>query len=376
MLSGGIYLLQDNGELLEMNEQEYDSEDLLQSLIAKYPNLLAGDQMDKESPRKWLLVSREVSIASSQDGTGRWSVDHLFIDQDGIPTLVEVKRSSDTRIRREVVGQLLEYAANATVYWPISFIQERFEKNCEQEEMNPDEKITELTDGEEPEEFWGKVETNLKMGKVRLVFLADEIPSELKRIVEFLNEQMNPAEVLAIEVKQYVGNNLKTLVPRVIGQTSEAQQKKMTSQGKQWDFDSFMGDLSNNTNENTVEAAKSVYEWAKTKMDYIWWGKGKVEGSFVPVFIHNEKKYQLFAVRSKGHVEIYFNTYQSRPPFDEEQKRRELLDKLNSLLQIPIPDEAISKFPKITLSSISGQEKLERFLGIYDWFIEEVKRVN
>jgi hypothetical protein len=37
-------------------------------------------------------------------------------DAAGVPTLVEVKRSSDTRARREVVAQLLEYAANATAY--------------------------------------------------------------------------------------------------------------------------------------------------------------------------------------------------------------------------------------------------------------------
>ena len=49
----------------------------------------------------------------------RWSADHLFLDQDGIPTLVEVKRRKDTRIRREVVGQMLEYAANAVVYWSL-----------------------------------------------------------------------------------------------------------------------------------------------------------------------------------------------------------------------------------------------------------------
>jgi len=28
---------------------------------------------------------------------------YLFVDQDGIPTLVEVRRQSDTRLRREVV---------------------------------------------------------------------------------------------------------------------------------------------------------------------------------------------------------------------------------------------------------------------------------
>ena len=67
----------------------------------------------------WLLSKREAELASEQDGASRWSVDHLFLDQDGIPTIVEVKRSRDTRIRREVVGQMLDYAANAVVYWHV-----------------------------------------------------------------------------------------------------------------------------------------------------------------------------------------------------------------------------------------------------------------
>lgn len=98
-MSGGIFVIQNDETLVELSERAYDSEDLLQTLLAKYPNLLAGDQIDKESPRRWMLVAREMALASEQDGTGRWSVDHLFLDQDAIPTIVEVKRSTDTRIR-------------------------------------------------------------------------------------------------------------------------------------------------------------------------------------------------------------------------------------------------------------------------------------
>jgi hypothetical protein len=43
------------------------------------------------------------------------------LDQDAIPAIVEVKRSTDTRIRREVVGQMLDYAANSVVYCRGSF---------------------------------------------------------------------------------------------------------------------------------------------------------------------------------------------------------------------------------------------------------------
>ncbi len=117
--SGLIYLIQDGGQLVEMAGQPYDSENLLQELLATHPNVLAGEQINSAAPRRWLLISRELGLASEEDGPARWSVDHLFLDQDAIPTLVEVKRSSDTRIRREVVGQMLDYAANAVIHWPI-----------------------------------------------------------------------------------------------------------------------------------------------------------------------------------------------------------------------------------------------------------------
>ena len=128
-MAGGIYLIQDGGRLVEMNEESYESEDLLQGLLAQHPNLLAGDQISNLQPRRWLLVSRERGLPSEEGGALRWSVDHLFLDQDAIPTIAAVKRSSDTRIRREVVGQMLDYAANAVVYWPIETMRAEFEAN-------------------------------------------------------------------------------------------------------------------------------------------------------------------------------------------------------------------------------------------------------
>jgi len=41
-MTGGIYLVQGNN-LVPMTEQPYDSEELLQQLLARHPQLLAGD---------------------------------------------------------------------------------------------------------------------------------------------------------------------------------------------------------------------------------------------------------------------------------------------------------------------------------------------
>ena len=85
-MPAGIFLVQNDG-LVELSESPYDSEDVLQGLLAQYPRLMAGDQFDAERPRRWLLVKRELGIPDAQGQAGRWSVDHLFLDQDAVPTL-------------------------------------------------------------------------------------------------------------------------------------------------------------------------------------------------------------------------------------------------------------------------------------------------
>jgi len=99
-----------------MTHQPYATEDHLQRFLERYPSLLAGDQVDALTPRRWLLIAREMSIPDREEGSGRWFLDHLFLDQDGVPTLVEVKRTSDTRVCRDIRWQLLDYAAKALVY--------------------------------------------------------------------------------------------------------------------------------------------------------------------------------------------------------------------------------------------------------------------
>ena len=105
----GVFVLNGASALVPMQATCFASEDDFQDLLARFPALLAGDQMNGADPRRFVLVEREQPIASESGGAGRWSLDHLFLDQDGVPTLVEVKRSTDTRIRREVASTFVTW---------------------------------------------------------------------------------------------------------------------------------------------------------------------------------------------------------------------------------------------------------------------------
>ena len=222
-----VFVLRDEQTLVALEPAEFATEDDFQLLLAKFPSLLSWEQNDAGMPRRWLLLKREQAVPAEDGGGGRWSVDHLFVDQDGVPTLVEVKRQSDTRLRREVVGQMLDYAANAVVYWPIDQLRSEFETSCAQKSADPAEEIIRHLGADiDPETLWQQIKTNLQAGRIRMLFVADRIPAELRRIVEFLNQQMDPAEMLALELRQFAGEGLKTVVPIMYGQTEGARQKK------------------------------------------------------------------------------------------------------------------------------------------------------
>jgi hypothetical protein len=224
------------------------------------------------------------------------------------------------------------------------------------------------------ENFWNQVKTNLRAGKIRLIFVADFIPKELQRIVEFLNEQMNPAEVLAVEIRQYVGDGLKTLVPKVIGQTVEASNRKLVSivNGK-WDEASFFQEMGARCGPMDVKVSKAILDWAKENADRIWWGEGKKLGSFTVIVEHNEISHYPIAIYTSGVVYINFYYLKNKPPFDEENLRRELLKRINEVPGVSISQEYIAKGPSISLKALEDRDALEKFLDALTWVVKRIR---
>src|SRR4051794_2253650 len=139
---------------IALREEQYETEPVLQHLIAEHPEILVGEG-GGEGRDAWLLVKQEASIADEEEPGRRMTLDHLYLDQDAVPTFVEVKRSSDTRIRREVVGQMLDYAANAASYWNVDALRAWFAARCEQRAADPEDALREAFPGvQDTDAYW------------------------------------------------------------------------------------------------------------------------------------------------------------------------------------------------------------------------------
>ena len=153
-------------------------EDALQMLLQRYPQIIPGKQIDPASddPPRFVLLRREMPV-------GDWSLDHLFVDQRGVLTLVETKLFENPGSRREVIGQLIEYAANAIDVWASGQARQSAAEFWAKQGEKLDEVISEAFEDVDIEEFWDLVEMNLRNGRLRLIIAADEIRPEVRRMM-------------------------------------------------------------------------------------------------------------------------------------------------------------------------------------------------
>jgi hypothetical protein len=366
----GVFLR--HGEaLVRLREVPYDEEVVFQQLLEQHPEVLVGDDAAERAP--WLLVRREASVALGDGESGLGRLDHLFVDAAGVPTLVEVKRSTDTRIRREVVGQLLDYAASARAHWGVETLRTWFEERCERQGEDAEQVLLgAFPDAGSSDDFWLTVQTNLAADRLRLVFVADAVPAPLRRIVEYLNRQMVGTEVLAIEVKRYQDETgaHQTIVPRVVGQTEAARATK-GQPGGSWNRGSLLARFVEQGGDRHATVARRLFAWADARGDLVEsFGRGTRDGSWSAGYMDQSRYLWPFVLYTYGRVELQFQHIAKRPPFDDPDRRNELGRRINEIAGVNVPRELLDKRPSIPLDLL-GDDALAQLIETLDWAYDQ-----
>ena len=351
-----VYIIQEDGSTEAMPRIHCQNEEReLQLILEKNPDLLPGDQIDPEDSRRWLLVKREMPVPDPSTGSDRWSIDFFFVDQDATPTFVECKRFTDTRSRREVVGQMLEYAANGHYYWTKEVIRNFAEETAKQKGSSLEEALRSLrlTNDESIDVFFERVQQNLREGQLRIIFFLEESPIELRSIVDFLNKQMERSEVLLVEARQYSLNGTIVVVPTLFGYTEEARQVKRTitvntaASRRKGDKASFFADARTKLTDLEVKALETLYDQCLSLGCEISWGTGVDSGSF------NVKELSicprsLLTVSSNGDMWLNFPWLNGSETADRARER--LKDLVVQRVGFLIPDNYARKWPTYPVS--------------------------
>jgi hypothetical protein len=316
----------------------------IQDLLEQNYDLLAGDQIAPENPRRWLLIKKEMPVTDPSTGTSRWNLDFLFVDQDAVPTLVECKLFKNTESRRQIVGQLLEYAANGREYWDKEELKKLAQESAERRKKTFEEIWKSFqTEDTDVGHFFSRVEENLKAGQMRLIFFLEEAPNELKILVDFLNEAMGEAEVLLVEARQFSKGTTTVVLPTLFGYTAKARRMKRkfaesSGRGVVWDWNSFAKDASEKgVTSQQITSIKQFLDRVRSELGArIEWGTGNVFGSFGAKWPFSSAS--PISVYSNGRLAVNFGWVR------DERFRKELRDLLVQL-GLNVPDDYEKKSP-------------------------------
>jgi hypothetical protein len=260
-----------------------------------------------------------------------------------------------------------------------------FEERCRRDGIDPRQELDRLLGvddadlaDEAPDRsdgFWQRVSDNLSSRRLRLVFVADVIPRELQSIVEFLNENLLRADVLAVEVKQYVGQGRQTLVPRVIGQTaaaSEAKQPSVRRSRRTWTPAEALTEIEA-ADPGLGALARTVVGWADALPGAEYVDATRV-AEVKPALRVGGRLVPLFALSVEGKIYLGFSTWANVPVLGDDAERRRVVGEINEALGTQVT--RTSGWPAIPASRLQAAGATTAFLGIFARLAERVRRVS
>ncbi|MGF9660539.1 hypothetical protein AAIH25_01565 [Arthrobacter crystallopoietes] len=206
----------------------YALESEVQALLAEHPALVPGVGPGARSCREFL--------------TEPGPIDLVIVDEHGELTLVECKLAANPQVRREIIGQLFDYAS---CFWKMD-VNDFLAK---WRRRGPD--LLEALDDEKAEVLREAIARNLSGGRFRLVLAADDLNKPLKRMVEYLNAMSGPeTSVIAVAYTRMTHGEVELLVPEVYGQESaEAKANRSGTDRVVWDLPTYRSWIQQNDSQ-------------------------------------------------------------------------------------------------------------------------------
>jgi hypothetical protein len=270
--------------------------------------------------------------------------------------------------RREVVGQIIEYASYVSQWTADDVYRIANEYFTKSERVVPgyqgktiDEVMKEIVGDEfSDEDFRIRIGQNLRDGRIRLIIAVDELIEPLRATVTFLNSYSN-FDILLLQVTDFEESETKrVLVPLLFGYATKPTESR-SRETKHWDEASFIADTRERCELELADAVIRLYEFTKNNADGLSWGRGATYGSFSFRKSTHGTSFSVFTINSFGWGYICFGQMVGvglKPEILEAFRT-----KLTEIPDVRLPGEAIEllKFPSLAIEALKEPAAMRDF---------------
>ena len=255
MTVSGIWTRNDEGWQLSQ-PGGFPDEATLHSLIEETPEMLplAG------APAL-LVLGREVPLGSGY-------ADLVGVEASGRPVIIEIKLAQNNEARRAVVAQILAYAANLHGTTREQ-LEDRFGTDLKRRghETLVDAVRSVQEEALDDEEFATALDEHLREGMFRLVFVLDDVPTELMTLVAYLEHVTDKLMIDLVTVNSFdVGGTSIVLPQRVTPERHEVtvKEKRRGKSGTLYRGSERFEQSISQAPPESHESLRSLLEWARS----------------------------------------------------------------------------------------------------------------
>lgn len=205
----------------------------LQGLIETNPELLPASEIEPAFA-PLVSVGREVE-------TGAGAIDNLFLSPQGYLTIVETKLWRNPEARRQVVGQIIDYATELS-HWTFEQLESKvrdYNKQHRGSDLGILGSLRQIEDAEKVEEqtIVDTISRNLQRGRFLLLVVGDGIRESVEAMVDFLQQTPQLHFTLAlVELQVYElgaeGDKPLLVIPQIVARTREITRAVVRVEGK------------------------------------------------------------------------------------------------------------------------------------------------
>jgi len=366
----------------------------LQDLIEKSPEVLPVSEIE---PAFTPLISVGKEVPTS---VGR--IDNLYLSPRGYLTIAETKLWRNPEARRQVVGQIIDYASELS-RWSYDDL-ERYVKTYNRKFRGQDLGIldtlrvyAEIPETEEAA-IIDTIARNLQHGRFLLLIVGDGIREDTERMADFLRQTPQLHFTLALaELQLYqsetLGDGAILVVPQVVARTKEIVRAvvrvegeaaavhitaELTESGRQpvtLTENEFFHALGNIEDHGAAELARQIIKDMEDRGCSIEWGIGSLKVKLSDPS-GSGRKFSLFSVDKNGDVYLGYLLNQLNELGLPEEIASELVRESGKIMGKSLPEPKSGGWWTKLSSLKELQEHYDAFGSVIEKTIERIRQLS
>lgn len=246
---------------ISLNKATFN-EEWLQNALEQAPSILPTAEI---APifAPLVCIAREVRLKTDDNNSGR--IDNLYISKHGHLVIVETKLWNNPEARREVVGQILDYAKEVKD-WDYDKLNAIYRDYHKTKQSLFDALVAGGHQAPESEaDFIDTVNQNIRNAQFLLMIVGDGIRSGVEKIAEYMNANPDMHHRLALcELEVYdLNDGRRLIVPQLTTKTKIIERGIIRIEDGKIGFNEFSPDEETQIGQHTSDPALSLDEVVK-----------------------------------------------------------------------------------------------------------------